>query len=758
MYFKSIANLRYIKVIEFFINEYVSIKTINTVLKYKMSTRKIFNDNLKSLLIVGFFSLVQIAYSQDLIGGIGSFLDDTTFNADWYNETEGNGTFSTSTTYPYYGSASLKVDVNTDSPSQVRMFNKATSYFPMTNGEVFTVSFYAKGTVGNEFTVTLMDTSANVETINQEIKLDEWTFYTLALPSNVTTNNGRIKLNFLNEGTYEIDELIIKSGGFNTWYISPTGTNSISGNNGLNASQPLQTINYAINNAWSSGDIIYVMNGTYQNTGYGNGELNNGSVVSVNKEGALNGPLVIRNYPGHSPKIEFDGAGGFVCGTGKYLEISGFEIQGQNQQITYNEANSYRLIPNNYYKGRGITVWASGGGHHIILHSNKVYDCPGSGIRINNSDYCTITNNEVYNCTLWTSSGSSAVVLAQSKSIDNDLKIKMRITKNKVYNNINKIHYFNSTYTCSDPTAYGCEDYPNIIDGSGCYITRNNDRGTGKADENPNGQYKGYFYFANNIAYGNGINGLVVHKSDYSIVMNNTIYLNGAVPLSEGRQAAGGITVNNSVEVRIYNNISWVRLDTDYAYRVFGATSNVKGKNNIMYNTELSNAGGLTNMLNVDPQYVDKDNFDFKLSEGSPAIDAGILESNILLLPNDTSGYEYIPPYDFENNTRALTVSDIGAFESVDLGSLGIDDDIDKITKQLYLYPNPATNIVMISGITSNDTISVYDLLGNQYLFIKNPNIQSNKTILNINQLRAGLYLVKISTNNTFKTIKLIKR
>ena len=52
---------------------------------------------------------------------------------------------------------------------------------------------------------------------------------------------------------------------------------------------------------------------------------------------------------------------------------------------------------------------------------------------------------------------------------------------------------------------------------------------------------------------------LVVHKSDNSIVMNNTIYNNGAVPLDEGRQSAGGITVNNSTGVKMYNNISWTR-------------------------------------------------------------------------------------------------------------------------------------------------------------------------------------------------------
>ena len=36
----------------------------------------------------------------------------------------------------------------------------------------------------------------------------------------------------------------------------------------------------------------------------------------------------------------------------------------------------------------------------------------------------------------------SAIVFAQSKSIDNDLKIKMRIENNLVYNNMNRLPFY----------------------------------------------------------------------------------------------------------------------------------------------------------------------------------------------------------------------------------------------------------------------------------------------------------------------------
>lgn len=51
-----------------------------------------------------------------------------------------------------------------------------------------------------------------------------------------------------------------------------------------------------MNDAWQPGDIIYVMNGTYRNTGYGTGDLNNSVVVNIGNTalGTLNGPLVLK--------------------------------------------------------------------------------------------------------------------------------------------------------------------------------------------------------------------------------------------------------------------------------------------------------------------------------------------------------------------------------------------------------------------------------------------------------------------------------
>ena len=401
---------------------------------------------------------------------------------------------------------------------------------------------------------------------------------------------------------------------------------------------PFNTIQQAVN-SWQKGDVIYVRSGTYYNSNYGSG-TNNNQVVNLslaynNAATApdIYNPLVIRNYSGEQPKIKFDGMGGFIGGNSgtetSYLEISGFEIEGPNANITYSQAianrtNFVNLVasnpnaqPQKKFTGRGIAIWS---GHHIILHNNKVYNCPNSGIRVNNGDYVVIAHNQVYNTTWWSFNAESAIVIAQSKHLDDKTyTIKMRITHNRTYDNINKIPYFNKTYmnngTCNGVTAnssksdkYGCDVQDYIIDGSGCYITRNNSNGSGANDQNPNGQYKGTFYFANNVSYGNGLNGLVVHKTNNSIVANNTIFENGEIPtnvnttygvdwkdaLNHGRQGTSGITIHSSYNVKVFNNVSWAKQASDNAFQIFSVNTQnnpnaVTGSNNVLAFGEVSN-------------------------------------------------------------------------------------------------------------------------------------------------------------------------
>lgn len=603
-------------------------------------------------------------------GGIGDF-EMGNLTDDWFNQTQGNGTFTLDGTDSQSGTQSLRVDVSMASPWQVRILNESCT-FEFTNGINDTVQLYLKGTIGSEVDVALMDNWTSVTTQTITLTSANWQLYEVVLTPNISSTQGKVKISFKDVGTYYLDNVVLLDtqlpASSTAWYVSGgSGADNMTGNNGRTPSAPLNSLNYAVKTAWQPGDTIYVMDGVYRNSGYGDyassggsSGLNNNSIISVYDTDIStneNQWLVITNYPGHSPKLEFDGSGGIIMHRVSYVDISGLEIEGPNQQITKSEALANRLIHDNYFSGRGIAIWGGTGyPHHINIHHMNVHDCPNSGIRVNDGDYVNLSHNEVYNCTWWSSNAESAIVIAQSKDFDTKDTIKMVMSYNNIHDNRNFIPFY-----CCDPTgplasnpSYGTSSQDYIHDGQGVYITRNNAGSPNQAG--PDYQY-GWFYFANNVTYNNGINGLVVHKSDRAIVTNNLAFMNGATspdPVAsggEGRQNAGGITINESDDVYMYNNISWVRYPNDYSYQIYGG-SVYTASNNIGING--SSAFGPGEYTDLDAttaaqMFLDTASHDFNLVAGAFAIDAGIDHANM-------------PPTDFTGNPHVGT-PDIGPFE-----------------------------------------------------------------------------------------------
>ncbi|AWA28757.1 hypothetical protein HYN48_00880 [Flavobacterium magnum] len=73
----------------------------------------------------------------------------------------------------------------------------------------------------------------------------------------------------------------------------------------------------------------------------------------------------------------------------------------------------------------------------------------------------------------------------------------------------------------------------------------------------------------------------------------------------------------------------------------------------------------------------------------------------------------------------------------------------------LNVYPNPVADFVTISYTRDISHVQVVNMIGQIVLDRK---INSAETRLDMSQLAAGTYLVKVSADNLFKTIKIIKR
>lgn len=144
--------------------------------------------------------------------------------------------------------------------------------------------------------------------------------------------------------------------------MSPSGSDS---NDGISEVSPFKTLNKA-KNSTQPGDTVYILDGVYRNSNYGNGLTSeNGAAFYINVSGdETNGPITFKNYPGHSPKIQYDGSSGIGLASGvHHLVIEGLEIEGPAAAITYQMAidnridNSTTGHASNYYNNRGIVGW-----------------------------------------------------------------------------------------------------------------------------------------------------------------------------------------------------------------------------------------------------------------------------------------------------------------------------------------------------------------------------------------------------------------
>ena len=199
-----------------------------------------------------------------------------------------------------------------------------------------------------------------------------------------------------------------------TYYVSTTGNNS---NDGLTESTPKRTITHCVSIV-VAGDTCLVRGGTYSTE----------TAIRFSVSGTVAAPIVLANYPGESPVIDFVDkqvgdtvtilhANGQPNGMG-YITVEGFEIKNGHDGIKfYNMHNS--IIRRNWIHDNNNQGILGIGGHHnlftqnIINHNGNFAGCdagqlhdpsdPSQGTVCNkhhgmylHGQFYTITNNLVY--------------------------------------------------------------------------------------------------------------------------------------------------------------------------------------------------------------------------------------------------------------------------------------------------------------------------------------------------------------------------
>lgn len=260
-------------------------------------------------------------------------------------------------------------------------------------------------------------------------------------------------------------------------------------------------------------------------------------------------------------------------------------------------------------------------------------------------------------------------------------------------------------------------------------------------------------FVSNNIIVNNVGGGIVNgHQRSASFYANNTICNN---------QSGAGITINSNDIVMINNiirkNIIYSRTGQELNLDVWRDYTPQAYHNNIGDAAPLPIAG--YNNINLPTLFVNPTpvagiaalgyNADWRLREGSPEINSGILSLNNL--------HNLIGDKDFFGNPRVLgTAIDIGAFEYTPLSTAVVSEP--KI--DVKIYPNPFTAQLWIElpNIDFSGSITLFNVNGQ--IVYKDAYSKNETKILEFENIASGTYILKITDNqgNTKFVTKVVKQ
>lgn len=563
-----------------------------------------------------------------------------------------------------------------------------------------------------------------------------------------------------------------------TYFVDQqNGKNS---NNGTTLSTAFNSIDKAIGNV-KPGDIIEIV-GTYKNPSYNSNYSYNSesdshlwhseNTIRINNlNGSANNFITLKAHNSNTV-LKGDGANIFRITNSTYLKIEDFNIEGEVENIplstanklqfvyiiddhnlagsttnpkasdirfrnedetndsdnfveetdTYTDISNKKVIRPSYIDTRGLYISNSS---NIIIHNNTIHHTPGGGLRVSDGKHITITENEIYRCSVKSYSGTHALVVTKTQPIASS-NYSVEILRNKIHHNYNEQYSWSPSKTIITPR---------IDEGKGISLQRNN------LSDWING--KGRILVANNLCYWNGFSG--VHTNDgYRIdFINNTCYLNSytnSITYSEQTQKGQniGISAQSSNDIKMINNISVI--DTDWGGFALsaGGTSNLEVNNNIIfgYNGTVSEDSDVKNVdvntLKTNPMFVNtpdhllESQYDFNLKNNSPAIGIALTS--------------FTPSDDFFGNIRDSS-PDLGAIEySSNLSAEGIT------VQNISIYPNPFIDKITVNvSALKLKNISIFNLLGQKQL-LKYASSE-NKISLDLSHLKKGVYILKIGSN-----------
>lgn len=234
---------------------------------------------------------------------------------------------------------------------------------------------------------------------------------------------------------------------------------------------------------------------------------------------------------------------------------------------------------------------------------------------------------------------------------------------------------------------------------------------------------------------------------------NNKVDISALIPKGTSNYVSAQLTGLDSTIVYYY------RIRANMGNEVIYSTENIlKLKNDILIIPiefkQLSDSSVLLQgLINANGSYLSNIKFLYGLTEN--------FEDSVIAIPysvyNYTTNlvsstlYHLTPQVKYfvrlsTSNGTAMFYSDTFTFRLSDTGLDNLTDD-----SGVLIYPNPATNYLMINSLKDVEKVEIYDSFGKLSI------ISNSKTKINISQLEKGIYLVRIYLGEKVITKKMMK-
>lgn len=345
-----------------------------------------------------------------------------------------------------------------------------------------------------------------------------------------------------------------------TYYVSPTGNDN---NSGRTEQLPFRTLQKAAN-VVSPGDLVLVMNGEYATNKAPNVTDPTGSdpVLEIRRSGTAARWIGFRAYPGHRPVVYVKNWAGIRVRDAAYIEIAGFTVVGNLQELTYQYAYEQRTNLGNAFTGAsGITVQPqlqkgdTQMPHHVVIRNNVISDLPGAGIATAQADYVLIQGNTVTRTSYYSPYGNSGISMWENKNWDTTTGPKMYVLNNTISQVDNLIPFY-----------WGGGK---ITDGHAIIV----DEGNNTQRFPSRSPYAGRTVIQGNTAFDIGNRGAHVFASKNIDIVNNTFYRTSQNPA----HADASIGLIYAQNINVSNN----RLDY-LTFEQFDST-NIVSEGNVLY-------------------------------------------------------------------------------------------------------------------------------------------------------------------------------